>query len=224
MRLAHVLDAALEATVVGSFTRLGYDARRRLYDWTPLEELRLDGKTAIVTGATSGLGREAAELLGRQGAHVCIVGRDPAEDRAGTGRASGLRGRRRRPLVARRDAHVRGRVRSAARPPRRARAERRRADPRLHRHRRGLRGDAGDARALPVPADSRAPAPARGRPVGARDLGRIGRHVPRTARRRRTAADRRRPTTASRRTPAPSARRSRSPRNGRASSPARTSR
>ena len=79
MRLAHVLDGALEATVVGSFTRLGYDARRRLYDWTPLEELRLDGKTAIVTGATSGLGREAAQLLGRQGAHVCIVGRDPAK-------------------------------------------------------------------------------------------------------------------------------------------------
>lgn len=76
MRAARAIDAVLEASVVGSFTRLGYDARRRLYDWTPLEELRLDGKTAIVTGATSGLGREAAELLAGQGAHVCIVGRD----------------------------------------------------------------------------------------------------------------------------------------------------
>jgi len=27
-----LVDGALEATVVGSFTRLGYDARRRLYD------------------------------------------------------------------------------------------------------------------------------------------------------------------------------------------------
>ena len=76
MRAARAVDAVLEASVVGSFTRLGYDARRRLYDWTPLEELRLDGKTAIVTGATSGLGREAAGLLAGQGAIVCVVGRD----------------------------------------------------------------------------------------------------------------------------------------------------
>jgi NAD(P)-dependent dehydrogenase (short-subunit alcohol dehydrogenase family) len=84
VRAAGAVDAVLEASVVGSFTRLGYDARRALYDWTPLEELRLDGKTAIVTGATSGLGREAAELLARQGARVCVVGRDPVRtERAG---------------------------------------------------------------------------------------------------------------------------------------------
>jgi dehydrogenase/reductase SDR family member 12 len=75
---ARAVDALLELSVAGSFTRLGYDARRRLFGWTPLEALRLDGKVAIVTGATSGLGRAAAELLARQGAAVCIVGRNAA--------------------------------------------------------------------------------------------------------------------------------------------------
>jgi NAD(P)-dependent dehydrogenase (short-subunit alcohol dehydrogenase family) len=74
---ARLVDRALEASVVGSFTRIGYRTRRRLFDWTPLESLRLDGKVAIVTGATSGLGRAAAESIATQGAHVCIVGRDP---------------------------------------------------------------------------------------------------------------------------------------------------
>jgi dehydrogenase/reductase SDR family member 12 len=76
VKLAHLVDAALEASVVGSFTRLGYESRRRLYGWAPLDELSLDGRMAIVTGATSGLGREAAELLAKQGATVCVVGRN----------------------------------------------------------------------------------------------------------------------------------------------------
>jgi len=91
--LRGAVDGLLEASVVGSFTRVGYDVRSRLYDWTPLGELRLDGKTAAVTGATSGLGRVAAELLARQGATVCIVGRDPertARAQGETGAASAL--------------------------------------------------------------------------------------------------------------------------------------
>ncbi len=74
---AQLVDAVLEASVVGSFTRIGYHARRRLFDWTPLQSLDLDGKVVIVTGATSGLGRWAAESIARLGGEVCIVGRDP---------------------------------------------------------------------------------------------------------------------------------------------------
>jgi NAD(P)-dependent dehydrogenase (short-subunit alcohol dehydrogenase family) len=75
---ANLVDRTLEASVVGSFTRTGYLVRRRLFDWPPLQSLGLDGKVAIVTGATSGLGRAAAESIAALGGRVCIVGRDPA--------------------------------------------------------------------------------------------------------------------------------------------------
>ena len=38
----------------------------------------LTGSTALVTGATSGIGRSTALLLARRGAHVLVSGRDPA--------------------------------------------------------------------------------------------------------------------------------------------------
>ena len=74
---ANLVDRTLETSVVGSFTRIGYQTRRRLFDWTPLQSLRLDRKVVAVTGATSGLGRAAAESIAALGGHVCIVGRDP---------------------------------------------------------------------------------------------------------------------------------------------------
>jgi len=89
-----LVTAALDHLVVPGllrFTRLGYRARRGSF--APLA-VSLAGRTAVVTGATSGLGREAAAGLARLGARVVLVGRDRRktarardEIRAATGNA-----------------------------------------------------------------------------------------------------------------------------------------
>lgn len=80
MRTERLVDAALEASVVGSFTRVGYSVRRRLERWAP--PARLDGRVAVVTGATSGLGLAYARGLARLGATTRLVARDEARARA----------------------------------------------------------------------------------------------------------------------------------------------
>ena len=222
MSIRGLVDGALEASVVGSFTRLGYDARRRLYSWTPLEQLQLDGKTAIVTGATSGLGQETATpARSTRGARLRRRARSrPHRERATIATGRGVR-----------------RSSTSRRSPRRTRspesfaASHDRLDVlvlnagamthEFTRHGRGLRADPRDAGALAVPADPRSAAAARGGPVRPRDHRRVRRDVPRAPRRRTLCSRARRTTTASRPTRVPSARRWRSPRSGRAISPAR---
>ena len=49
-------DTLLELTVVASFSRIGPLSRRRLFAWTDPPADILAGRTALVTGPTSGLG------------------------------------------------------------------------------------------------------------------------------------------------------------------------
>jgi NAD(P)-dependent dehydrogenase (short-subunit alcohol dehydrogenase family) len=72
--IATVVDKTLEATVVGSFTRYGYLARRRCEHWGEPSSMR--GETVLVTGATSGLGLAMATRLASLGAAVRFVARD----------------------------------------------------------------------------------------------------------------------------------------------------
>ncbi len=72
------LDTALEISVVGSFSRVGYRTRRRMFAWHDPVPGALAGKTALVTGPTSGLGAAAADALARLGARVILVGRSEA--------------------------------------------------------------------------------------------------------------------------------------------------
>lgn len=70
-----IIDRVLEAPIVPSFTKIGYAVRSRLDDWTELDSYDLSGRTYVVTGSTSGLGRECARQLATCGAAVVINGR-----------------------------------------------------------------------------------------------------------------------------------------------------
>lgn len=76
---ATTVDALLELSVIGSFSRLGPLLRSRLFDWTPPAPGALAGRTVLVTGPTSGLGREMAIAFAGLGARVLLVGRSPGK-------------------------------------------------------------------------------------------------------------------------------------------------
>ena len=55
-----IADAVIEVPIVTSFTRFGYEARRRLAGWTPLDDYDLTGRVIVITGATSRLASQRA--------------------------------------------------------------------------------------------------------------------------------------------------------------------
>jgi dehydrogenase/reductase SDR family member 12 len=87
-------DLALEATVAGSFSRVGYQVRRRLFAW-PDQLPDLTDQVVLVTGATSGLGRATAARLASRGATVVVTGRDAGRTRAVRGELIEATGNRR---------------------------------------------------------------------------------------------------------------------------------
>jgi NAD(P)-dependent dehydrogenase (short-subunit alcohol dehydrogenase family) len=77
--MAKLLDSIFETTVIPSFTRIGPTVRARLDDWRPIDSYDLRGRTVLVTGSSSGLGRHTAKRLAERGARVLMNGRDRAK-------------------------------------------------------------------------------------------------------------------------------------------------
>ncbi|HEX7399020.1 MAG TPA: SDR family NAD(P)-dependent oxidoreductase [Candidatus Limnocylindrales bacterium] len=71
-----LIDDLAEVLVVPSFTRTGFRLRRRLHAWPEAESYSMAGRTVVLTGPTSGLGRAAAGAFARMGARLVLVGRD----------------------------------------------------------------------------------------------------------------------------------------------------
>jgi NAD(P)-dependent dehydrogenase (short-subunit alcohol dehydrogenase family) len=82
------LDALADRLVIPSFSALGYRARSRRFEPLP----RIDGRTVVLTGPTSGIGAAAAKGFDELGASLILVGRSPEKlDQL----ADGLTGRHR---------------------------------------------------------------------------------------------------------------------------------
>ena len=73
------VDKALDVSIAPGFSSIGFRVRRR--SWTPVTD-SLEGRTIVVTGATSGLGKASATTLARLGARVILVGRDEHKTRS----------------------------------------------------------------------------------------------------------------------------------------------
>ncbi len=73
--IRRLIDTTLEITWIGSFTRIGPSVRSRLFGWDAPPAGALTGRTALVTGPTSGLGRATTDQLAALGARIVLVGR-----------------------------------------------------------------------------------------------------------------------------------------------------
>jgi dehydrogenase/reductase SDR family member 12 len=76
-KLAGLVDAALEASVIGGFSRLGPDLRGRIEHWS--EPPSLEGRVCLVTGASGGLGLAASTEMARLGGSLRLLVRDAAK-------------------------------------------------------------------------------------------------------------------------------------------------
>ena len=76
MNTRYLLDDLAEVLVAPSFTRMGFRLRQRLFAWPDGESYPMAGRTVVLTGPTSGLGRAAAGSFARMGARLVLVGRD----------------------------------------------------------------------------------------------------------------------------------------------------
>jgi NAD(P)-dependent dehydrogenase (short-subunit alcohol dehydrogenase family) len=72
------LDRLLDTAVVPGFSKIGYALRKRSFSPLP----RMDGKTVVVSGATSGIGLAAARRFAELGAGLVLLARNPAKTAA----------------------------------------------------------------------------------------------------------------------------------------------
>jgi len=97
--IARLVDDLLEVSVIGSFSRIGPAVRRRLLRWQNPLAGALAGRTVLVTGPTSGLGRAVTREVAALGARVILLGRSEERLVRLRDELAGLHGEDRFPVV-----------------------------------------------------------------------------------------------------------------------------
>lgn len=77
--ISRAVDGLLDVSIVGGFSRVGYEIRSRARSWTELDRSMFTGRVVAVTGATSGLGLAMARRLRTLDADVILIGRQPSK-------------------------------------------------------------------------------------------------------------------------------------------------
>ena len=74
--MSDFFSSLLDTAIVPGFSRFGFLARSRINHWDQVSSYDLTGKVVIITGPTSGLGKECVRILAPTGAQLVLVARN----------------------------------------------------------------------------------------------------------------------------------------------------
>ena len=74
--MSSFFSSLLDTAVVPGFSRIGFLVRSRINHWDQVSSYDLTGKVVVVTGPTSGLGKECVRILAPTGAQLVLVARN----------------------------------------------------------------------------------------------------------------------------------------------------
>jgi len=77
--MSNFFSSLLDTAIVPGFSRIGFLARSRINHWDQVSGYDLTGKVVVITGPTSGLGKECVRILAPTGAQLVLVARNKAK-------------------------------------------------------------------------------------------------------------------------------------------------
>jgi len=77
--MSSFLSSLLDTAIAPGFSRIGFLARSRMNHWDQVSGYDLTSKVVVITGPTSGLGKECVRILAPTGAQLVLVARNKAK-------------------------------------------------------------------------------------------------------------------------------------------------